>query len=134
MTPILIFLAQCCPLLFFNYGFRIIDSSAFSERPDAGSILLDSKDAAFFFSCERDQIWLEIRSKYDSRKNNWYSFDLWRGLLTGVLPETAQMNEDNARFLQERLPELIELLKRPRVTTTLKKLDALREARTKRRL
>jgi hypothetical protein len=131
------FITTYCKPLLTDYGFRLLDSGCDDVMPDVGSVLLESEDAQCYFAVERGitraELLLYFRSKYDPRKWSWYSFDLVRMLLSGKgeAPLTGLMNESNGSFLRDHLPEIVALFRVGRVENTLKQLDHLKRARTK---
>jgi hypothetical protein len=136
MMEIRRFISKYCPELESKYGFMEMKlprqlREVIAKRKDIESLLLGSCDAEYYFSCAKGELLLEIRSRYDPRANNWYSFDLIRCLLTGESSASALMKRDNARLLGSRLSEIIWLFSPAQVEETLDRLDSLKDDRAR---
>ncbi len=137
MTSLLNFLNRFCSPLFEKYGFRFKDSKA-DKNPAASSwILLESEDVQIYISKELAastwewEITWQMRSMHDSKKKNWFSFDLISQLL-GRQVATGFMDDANSKFLSENIDTVIKLFRKDELSKTLKKLNELKAERIKR--
>lgn len=131
MTSLLNFIIRYCSRLFGKHGFRFKDSKV-GQHPAAGSsILLESNDVQIYICDERDQITLQMRSMHDSKKRNWFSFDLISQLL-GRQAATGVMDPANATFLSDNIDEIIGRFRANQLSETLNELNRLKAERTKR--
>lgn len=86
------------------------------------------------FVYDRGQLFLDFNSCYDKNKNNWYSFDLIRQLVTGEEGYYSIMDNKNGKFLQRNIDQIMGMFAKPEIEYTLTKLKSLQEIRVKRRL
>jgi hypothetical protein len=131
MIALLKYLIHFCPQLFEKPGFRFKDSRV-GLNPFAGSwILLESDDVQIFLSNEREELSWEMKSLHDSKKKNWFSFDLIARLL-GHEVATGNMDAANSDLLSKNLDNIIMRFRKEEVNATLAKLNELKAGRAKR--
>jgi hypothetical protein len=130
MIALLSFLIRYCPQLFERPGFRFKDSGV-GRNPSEGSyILVESDDVQIYICNERDEITWQIRSMYDSRKKNWFSFDLVARLLNHEVA-TGIMGAVNSDLLSKNLERILLRFRKEDATTTLAQLNELKAERAK---
>src|SRR3954468_20839651 len=105
MIDLLTFLVRYCVTLFEKPGFKFKDSEVGGNAAEGSYLLLESVDVQIYIANEGEQITWEMRSVYDGRKRNWFSFDLVARLL-GYEPETGVMNSSNSELLSGNLKEI----------------------------
>ena len=76
MTKLLEFIITFLSTLFDDYGFLIRESKNTGNRFSGASILMASDEMEIFLAIERDEITAYFRSRFDKRKNNWYSTEV----------------------------------------------------------
>ena len=131
MTELLKYIISYCTDLYEKFGFKIVDSVATSSFGGNGMVILESDEIKLKFIRDREQMFLDFLSKYDTKKNNWYSLDLIRQLLTNEQKCHSLLNKDNGHFLKNNIARIIEIYKKPNAIATLQSLAILEKKRTK---
>lgn len=129
MNELLQFIMNYCESLYTKYNFKFVDSD-YCEG-DNSYITLRNEDIDLMFLRDRSQLFLHVYSKYDPEKENYYSLDLVRQLLTGEKEYYSLLDENNGIFLHDNMLEILKLFKRNLINDTLLKLNVLQEKRTK---
>lgn len=121
------FLSNYCEPLLKEYEFRVVNSCYDQDRPDVGSVLLESEDAQCYFAMERgverSELLLYLRSKYDPKPRNWIPFSMIKNLLSEETSSTALMDESKGEYLRQHIAEIVALFGVDQVDKTLAQLD-----------
>jgi len=125
------FLMAYCGSLYNFYEFRFVDSFVYKSFDNDAMLILATNELKLKFSRDRSQLFLEFQSTFDKKKNNWYSFDLIRQLITGEDEYFSLMNADNAYFFKKNVDCILDLFSKNKVEATLEKLNRLEKKRSK---
>lgn len=131
MKQVLQFLIRCCLPLFERHGFRFQDSGVGRNVAAGAWILIQSADVQLHLVCERNELVLQFRSVYDTKKKNWFSIDLISELL-GRNARTGLMDDENCSFLAENVDQILAEFRKDKAAVTIARLNHLKERRTKR--
>lgn len=130
MDEILKFLLKYCRDLYNKYAFKFVDSGVFENHGNS-FLILENENLQIRFILDRSQLFLDFHSKFDKKKDNWYSFDLIRQLFTEEENYHSIMDEQNGQFMQEHLEKILTLFKQETAENTLTKLKSLEKKRAK---
>lgn len=130
MDQILTFILSHCSFLYNEYSFRFMDSKISDSFGGDAYLDLGSETIIMRLTRDRGQLFLEFRSAYE-KKQNWYSIDLIRKLITGEKEYHSIMDEENAKFLENNFTEVVDYFSHANLSETLKKLEKLKLKRSK---
>ncbi len=128
MKRILNYLATAGSFLYEEYGCVISDSEYVDSFGGTGSVTLVNDNIELKFWLDRDRIFIDIRGV---ARKKWYSMDILVALFTGQLPETAEMNECNTKFLNEHFSGIQNKFSSSEIEPTEYECDRLKKKRTK---
>ena len=131
MDEILEFLIKYCSEAYKKYVFKFTDSEVSSSFGGNAYIMLENDDLKLRFINDRGQLMLDFYSKFDKKRDNWYSIDLIRQLISGENKYYALLDENNGKFIQNNLREILVIFKKDAVEQTIAKLNLLRKKRAK---
>ena len=129
MNELLTYLVTRLSFLYNDYGARFVDSQV--QGPHA-VIVLEAGPLRLRLVRDRDQIFVDFQSAENSSEDEWFSFDVIRQLLTGEVVDSAQMDDDKARFIQDHFQEIVETFQPTRRNETERTLHEYERARAKR--
>lgn len=130
MMQLLKFIITFLSALFDDYGFLIKESKNTGSRFSGASILMASDEMEIFLAIERDEITAYFRSRFDKRKNNWYSTEVVLALL-GHRDCLGVLDDRNSSLVKKELPGIIKRFQKPEAEKTLKFLDNIEKERSK---
>ena len=128
MKRILNYLATAGSFLYEEYGCIIFDSAYVNSFGGTGSVTLRNDRIELNFWLDRDRIFIDIRGV---ARKKWYSMDILTALFTGQLPETAEMNGCNTKFLKDRFSEIQNKFSSSEIESTESMCDKLKKKRAK---
>jgi len=131
MEEILRYLMKHCSFLYSPNRFRFVDSGS-SESFGNAFLVLEHEELRLQFVKDRDQIFLDFQPTSTNRKNDWFSIDIVKQLVTGNIEPSSEMDTAKAKFLKDNLDEIEQLFSTAKLEGTIKKLRELERARAKR--
>ena len=130
MHELLNLINNYCSDLYNKYNFRFVDAVV-SESNGNAAIVLENDDINLRCIRDKGQLFLYFQSKYYKKKDDEYSIDLVRQLMSGDEDYRSEPNEKNDTFLANHLGEILKLFDADAIGQTIEKLKALRQKRTK---
>ena len=131
MEDILQYLMKHCSFLYSPNLFRFVDSGS-SESFGNAFLVLEHEDLRLQFVKDRGQIFLDFQSTSKKQKEEWFSIDIVKQMVTGEIEPSAEMDSKKAKFLKTNLDEIEQLFSTVNMESTIKKLKELERARAKR--
>lgn len=131
MDEILIFLLKYCSDFYKKYGFKFSNSEVTPQFGGNAYLMLENDNLKIRFIIDRGQLMLEFFSKFDKKRDNWYSIDLVRQLISGEDEYYALLDDNNGQFIQKNLDKIIEMFRENVITQTIEKLNLLKKRRAK---
>lgn len=129
MDELLIFIMKFCSDLYYKFGFKFIDSDFYEG--DNSMIVLGREDMKLMFIKERDKLFLQFCSKFNKKKEDWYSLDLVRQLITNEQKYFSLLDESNGNFIKNNLEKILALFSKKEIDDTLTKLKKSEKIRSK---
>lgn len=131
MEDILQYLMKHCSFLYSPNLFRFVDSGSSESFGDA-FLVLEHEELRLQFVKDRGQIFLDFQSTSKKQKDEWFSIDIVKQMVTGEIEPSAEMDSKKAKFLKTNLDEIEQLFSTVNMESTIKKLKELERARAKR--
>lgn len=123
-------LVKYCSNIYKKYGFKFIDSGVSTSFGNS-FIILKNDNLMLRFISDRGQLFLDFHSNFDKNKNNWYSIDLVRQLITGEKEYYSLLDEINGRFIKNNFEQILQIFDKDVINQTIEKLNFLRKKRAK---
>lgn len=130
MAEILDFIVRFCSFLWLEARYRIVDSEVTLHFGGDAWLIVASETLRLMFVRDRGQLFLDFQSPA-SPSRDWYSVDLVYRLLTGGKRGSAELDEEYAQFIGERLLDIESIFSDKRMPETKKRLAALERLRAK---
>lgn len=130
MNDILKFLINYCSDLYLTRSFKFIDSEV-SQSFGNAILVLSNGVTSLKFTMDKGQMFLDFKSDFSKKKNDWYSFDLIRKLLREETGYYSILDDSNGKFISENLLEILSLFTVEMIDKTLMKLSKLEKKRAK---
>lgn len=128
MDEILIFLVKYCSDIYKKHSFRFIDSGVSASFGNA-FIILENDNLKLRLISDRGQLFLDFHSNIDKNKDNWYSIDLVRQLITGENDYYSLLDENNGLFIEKNLEGVLQLFDKDVASQTIERLNSARRKR-----
>lgn len=132
MDAILNFILTHLSFLYKEFKFVFVDSLVSDSFGGDAYLVLSSENLKLRFVSDRDQLFLEFQSKIAEGKNSWHSIDVIKQLTTNEICDNAILDENHARFLKAKFPEIYRLFFSENAKETIIKLKKLEKERAKR--
>jgi hypothetical protein len=129
MNQLLQFLIQHYSFLYDECGARFVDSQA--NGGDA-MLVLEQGDLRIRFVRDRAQVLLECQSRYRRRPDEWFSLEVIRRLLRGMVTDNEVVDGTESEFVKANLGSIREAFSKSRHATTENSLREYKKARAKR--
>lgn len=132
MQEILEFIVAHCSFLWASGQYRIVESQVTRSFGGDAYLVISSNGLRLRFVRDRSQLFLDFQEGSPGPKDEWYSIDLVRRLITGERQSTAELNEDYVGFLQDFFGEIESRFSDPDVLpNTKQQLHDLKRVRAK---
>lgn len=128
MKRILNYLATNGAFLYEDDGCIITHSEYIDSFGGTGSVTLCGDSIQLRLWLERDRLFLDVRG-IDRAK--WFSMDIITELLSGRVPETGEMNEQNTTLLREQFAQIEQRFSPTEIELTEKECCRLEKKRAK---
>lgn len=102
-----------------------------SESFGNAFLILEHENLRLRFIKDRDQLFLDFQSTTKNRKNEWFSIDIVKQLITDKIEPSSEMDSEKAEFLRTNLDEIQRLFSPTNIENTFKKLKELERERMK---
>lgn len=130
MAEILDFIVRSCSFLWLAARYRVVDSEVTLNFGGDAWLIVASQTLRLMFVRDRGQLFLDFQSPA-SPGRDWYSVDLVYRLLSGDKRDAAELDEEYARFIGERLLDIESVFSGKRMPETTKRLVSLERVRAK---
>ncbi|MEJ2249122.1 MAG: hypothetical protein P8Y97_05605 [Candidatus Lokiarchaeota archaeon] len=130
IEKILQYLIKYCSFLYAPNKFRFVNSMS-SESFGNAFLILEHENLRLRFIKDRDQLFLDFQSTTKNRKNEWFSIDIVKQLITDKIEPSSEMDSEKAEFLRTNLDEIQRLFSPTNIENTFKKLKELERERMK---
>jgi len=130
MADILDFIVRFCSFLWLEARYRIVDSGVTLSFGGDAWLIVASESLRLMFVRDRGQLFLDFQGP-TSPSREWYSVDVVYRLLTGDRRDSAELDEEYASFVSERLLDIESSFSNAHMPETKKRLVALERLRAK---
>jgi len=131
MEEILRYLMKYCSFLYSPNRFRFVDSGS-SDSFGNAFLVLEHEELRLQFVKDRGQIFLDFQHTSKNHKDDWFSIDIVKQMVTGKIEPSAEMDSEKAEFLKTNLDRIEQLFFAANLEGTIKRLRELERARAKR--
>lgn len=129
MSELLTYLVTRLSFLYNEYGARFVDSHV---RGPHASITLEAGELRLRLVRDRSQIFVDFQSTENPSEDDWFSFDMIRQLLTGEVIDSAEMDDEKAKFVNDHFEAIVEAFQSAKRKETEEKLHKYEHARAER--
>jgi hypothetical protein len=123
-------LKKYCPFLYSSNEFRLVETHSSKSFGNA-LLIFEYGNIRLKFVSDRDQIFLDFQP-VKPKKNEWFSIDIVKQMITGEVENSAEVNSKNAEFLKTNLRNIEHLFSKSNKKGTFKELKKLERERAKR--
>lgn len=131
MTEILRYVIEYCPFVYEAGRYRFVDSKVPPSFGRDAFLVLASDRLRLRFVRDRAQLFLDLQGAKQANKDEWYSIDLIRRLITEDRLASAELDGAYAAFLRAHLEEVEGLFSEERLPETRRSLQQLARQRAR---
>ena len=129
MSELLTYLITRLSFLYNDYGTRFVDSQV---RGPHAALVLEAGPLRLRLLRDRSQVFVDFQSAENPSEDDWFSFDMIRQLLTGEVIDSAEMDDEKAKFINDYFEAITEAFRPTNRKETEKKLHEYEHARAER--